>query len=368
MTQGSASPKFKYWNLYSWIVEKINDGTFSYNLKLPSEAELCEKFAVSRQTVRNALRQLSEDGYIFSVKGSGSFVRKHVRRREKRIGVIFTTVSGYICADILSGLETEFTSHGYSVQLEISHGRIENERNFLQKVLDSQLSGMIIEATKSNFPSPNSDLFRQLDESGIPYVFVNSYYSNVPCNAVVWDDENISYKLTSRLIEAGHKKIACIFRYDEMQGGRRYLGYTRAMLDHGLGINDSIICWYSNCDDYHQLSKHQSEMIDSFLSSLKGNCTALICYNDLIAGNVINKLRAQNILIPDEIAIASFDNSDLVQFFGLNSMYSFDHPKDRLGQVAANLLMDLIHNDDTIRRQIITVTCPEDEKDKYEPS
>lgn len=360
MTQGNASTKFKYWNLYSWIVDKINDGSFAYNLKLPSEAELCEQFGVSRQTVRNALRQLGEDGYIFSVKGSGSFVRKHVRRREKRIGVIFSTVSGYICADILNGLENEFTSHGYSVQLEISHGRVESERSFLHKALDSHLSGVIIEATKSSFPSPNSDLFRQLDDAGIPSVFLNSYYSNVPCNAVIWDDENVSYKLTSQLIEAGHKNIACIFRCDEMQGGLRYLGYARAMLDHGLCINDSYVCWYSCSDGYFQIPKHQLDMIDSFLNSLKGNYTALICYNDLIAGSMINKLRAQNVQIPNDIAIASFDNSDLVQFFGLDSMYNFEHPKARLGEVAARLLLDLIHEDNTSRRQIITVTCPEE--------
>lgn len=42
--------------------------------KLPSEAELCETYAASRVTVRSALQSLQEQGYIRTVRGSGSVV------------------------------------------------------------------------------------------------------------------------------------------------------------------------------------------------------------------------------------------------------------------------------------------------------
>lgn len=352
-------PKFKYQDLVQAILAKIKDGTFPYNSKLPSEAEFCSEFSVSRQTVRNALKQLANDGYIYSVKGSGSFVNMSARPRKKKIGVMFTTVAGYICSDILNGLENVFTKNGYSIQLELSHDRCDFETRFLQKMCNSNVSGIIIEASKSNFPTPNAALFRQLDELRIPYVFVNGYYRNVPCNAVVWEDENVAYQMTTRLIKAGHRKIGCIFRFDEMQGAHRYLGYTRALIENDIEINNDIICWYHDTIENSCVKPLQTVLIEKFIDQLSDNCTALVCYNDLIAGIVINRLQMNNIKIPEQISIVSFDNSDLVKLFSLKGFYSFEHPKNEIGHVAAKRLLHLIKHPDDNERQILMVKSPQ---------
>ena len=351
--------KFKYIDLHNWIVDRIRDGTFPYNAKLPSEAALCEQFNVSRQTVRNALKALIDEGYVASVKGSGSFVQKRFNQRERKIGVLFTTVRGYICADILSGMESVFLPMGYSIQLELSHNRSDNERRFLKAMCASNVSGVIVEATKSNFPTPNDALFHQLAEQGVPCVFVNSYYQNVPCNAVVWNDREVAYALTTRLIRAGHKRIGGIFRFDEMQGANRFQGFSQALLDNGMEVNENNVCWYCTPDGYKAYSHRQSNMIDSFVERLETHCSALVCYNDIMAGIIINKLRLRGVGIPEQVTIVSFDNSDLVQLFGLKDFYSFDHPKDRIGKAAAHMLLEMIDGK-RMGCEILTVPTPVD--------
>ena len=42
--------------------------------KLPSERDLCELWNVNRSTLRTAIRRLTEEGKLYSVKGSGTFV------------------------------------------------------------------------------------------------------------------------------------------------------------------------------------------------------------------------------------------------------------------------------------------------------
>ncbi len=42
--------------------------------ELPSEAQLCEEFAVSRMTARHAMHRLAQEGLVFRVRGRGTFV------------------------------------------------------------------------------------------------------------------------------------------------------------------------------------------------------------------------------------------------------------------------------------------------------
>lgn len=62
----------KYKKVAFEISRQIADG--KYTDKLPSEAELVEKYNTSRNTIRNAMDALFEQGLIKRVQGSGYFV------------------------------------------------------------------------------------------------------------------------------------------------------------------------------------------------------------------------------------------------------------------------------------------------------
>lgn len=61
--------------LYARIKATIESGELRPGDKLPSEMMLCERYGVSRVTVRNALAQLVADGLIVKKQGKGAFVR-----------------------------------------------------------------------------------------------------------------------------------------------------------------------------------------------------------------------------------------------------------------------------------------------------
>lgn len=64
----------KYLSIYNNIVNKIENGIYNTNDKLPSEKELMDSYEVSRDTVRKSLNMLEQNGYIQKTKGKGSFV------------------------------------------------------------------------------------------------------------------------------------------------------------------------------------------------------------------------------------------------------------------------------------------------------
>ena len=64
--------------LYLQVVRALKDeivsGVHPVGSQLPTEEELCERFSVSRYTVREALRRLREDNLVSSRQGAGTIV------------------------------------------------------------------------------------------------------------------------------------------------------------------------------------------------------------------------------------------------------------------------------------------------------
>jgi len=68
------SPLPIYFQIEEQIKRKIENGEFQAHDALPSEREYAEQFEISRMTVRQAINNLVNDGYLYRQKGRGTFV------------------------------------------------------------------------------------------------------------------------------------------------------------------------------------------------------------------------------------------------------------------------------------------------------
>ena len=66
------------------ILEKILNETYKLNEKIPNEIDIAAEYGVSRPTVRQAIQNLVNEGYLERIKRRGTFVR------EKKINQEFT--------------------------------------------------------------------------------------------------------------------------------------------------------------------------------------------------------------------------------------------------------------------------------------
>jgi len=78
----STAPRYK--QLADVIRNAIEQGLLRDNQALPSERELADKYQVSRDTVRKAVRFLEERGIVYSDHGRGTFVAPSIVRRMSR--------------------------------------------------------------------------------------------------------------------------------------------------------------------------------------------------------------------------------------------------------------------------------------------
>ena len=59
-----------------WIINQIENGQFGYGDQIPGEYNLSKQLNVSRGTIREAIRELIEEGHLYTIRGRGTFVKK----------------------------------------------------------------------------------------------------------------------------------------------------------------------------------------------------------------------------------------------------------------------------------------------------
>ena len=64
----------RHWDVANMLRQQIRGGRYRVGERLPTEEVLCQQFDVSRHTLREALRALTEDGLIFRRPRTGSVV------------------------------------------------------------------------------------------------------------------------------------------------------------------------------------------------------------------------------------------------------------------------------------------------------
>ncbi len=323
----------KYERIVSWVQTEIENGALRRGDKLPSENELMERFRVSRQTVRRAMEELTEKGVVEGRRGSGTYVTVNTRRyaagKEIRIAVMLTYVDTYIFPSIIKGIESVLSSEGCTLQIAMTDNAVEKERMLLKEFIHTQsVDGIIAETVKSALPNPNMELYREIENMGIPVLFVNSYYKELDIPHISMDDRKAGYLAAKHLAECGHTRIGGIFKADDGQGHLRYAGYTDALMEQEIKIRGDQVIWI----DSEEL-RTMGEESAKFLKRLKG-CTACVCYNDETAYKIVEIFRKAGHRVPEDLSVVGIDNSGLAKFCPV-PLTSVENPVEKLGRTAA---------------------------------
>ena len=228
------------------------------------------------------------------------------------------------------GMSEVTSSYGYDIVVSLITG---GDISGLKRIIDNhKVDGIILTRTLVNDKPA-----RFLKESGIPFVTVGS--TSDP-DIVSVDNDNFSAckELTSILIAKGLKRLALIGgSTGHVISVTRYNGFMAAFEDAGITVDPSLIYL-----DVEAMSKVGGILKDL----LKKNIDGVVCMDDNIAGEVITRCRDEHIRIPEDLRLASFYNSSILEN-AVPSVTSLNFNDRNLGAVAAKTLLDLIDGNRT---------------------
>ena len=112
--------------LYEQIVEKLSDlmvrGILEQDSQLPSVRSLATELSMNPNTIQRAYAELERQGYIYTVKGKGSFVAENSVMKEKRKKDLLIQVSEVIDEAIRLGISGEEIKNMVEIQYQAAEG------------------------------------------------------------------------------------------------------------------------------------------------------------------------------------------------------------------------------------------------------
>ena len=195
-----------------------------------------------------------------------------------------------------------------------------------------------------------TELFAKFREFQIPCVFIQGCYEQMKQQPqVLMDDCKGGYLITRHLIGLGHRNIIGVFKADDTQGQNRHKGYAKALGEAGIAYDPEKVIWFHTEDR----TVHPYEKICQMIRET-AVMDGIVCYNDQIAWEVIRALQDSGLRVPEDISVCGYDDSSMALSGNLR-LTTITHPQEKLGVMAAELLLRLIHGEENGEKDRIMI-------------
>lgn len=339
------SPIPSYFQLQTWLKEQIQQGIFKLNDKIPTEEELVKLTGLARATVRQAIQNLSNMGYLIRKKGLGTFVTTPQVSPQKQtiFGIIVPDIRNGYAPELARGAEDEAAKNKHSLILCSSDDLFVKADFHANRLIDNYVSGVIFVPTSSS-DNMNKIIVQKFQEKNIPVVLADRTIPNLELDFVTTDNFEGAFKLTNYLISKGHKKIAFVYSNIFSTERLRFEGYKKALEDNGIQIDQSIVVSHSGPFNDEQFSKYAASMLKQ-----RKNISAIFAGHDRIALTFYFVARNMGLSFPEDLSIVGYDDLN----FKTISLTTMHQPIYEMGVESMKLINSRIKGENKKPKSII---------------
>jgi LacI family transcriptional regulator len=279
------------------------------------------------------------------------------------VGVILPDISQPFFAQVIRGMEEAARRRGYTLILGCSFYNIKEEERQINILMDQFVDGIIFFCGYDSH-----DHIIEVYDSGIPVVVTDREIEDKSIPSVLIDNSLAMEKAVEYLVEMGHRKIGYVtFSFHNQTTARkRYEGYLSGIKKHGIKYDPELVI----IDDSIRLNELSGayNAVRGLLNN-KIMPSAFVTLADYLAIGLIKALKEVGYKVPQDISVMGFNN-EIVSQFSEPPLTSVKQPKKLMGQMAMDLLLDMVENKEVKDKNIILPTeiierdsvCPLKEK------
>ncbi len=284
-----------------------------------------------RAAVRRAMRALQYR--------PDQVARSLARRETRTLGLVVADITNPFYAETARAIVETARAQGYNVILCNTDNRPRLQEEYVEILRQRRVDGIIFGSVFLRDP-----LVEGLVGDRYPLIMYNRRLRSGSGNYIVLDNVRASRELTNHLLGLGHRRIGFISGLRETStAAERFRGYRDAMRTAGLPVDPSLVRPGGFKPETAQRAAQE-------LLKRRGRPTAIIAANDLMAFEVIQASGDMGLRIPEELAVAGFDDIAMAAHREIQ-LTTMAQQKTEMGRLAATRMLEIIRDPERFARQ-----------------
>lgn len=243
---------------------------------------------------------------VLHLKYQPNLIAKSLKSgRTNTIGLILADISNPFFSYIARIIEDEAKKQGYVVIFGSSDESDKKQEDLINVFVTRQVDAIIMSPAAGTENQVN-----MLRKKGVPVILIDRYFSGVEVDSVHIDNLEAAYKAVSHLIKKGRKRIAMVaYEHPMAHMNDRISGYLKAMKEAKIKVKKEWLVEIAYADVAGDMNARLSKLLNPL--DIDG---ILFASNSLAVGG-LKKILEFDIKVPDQVAIISFDETDVFDFF-----------------------------------------------------
>lgn len=253
--------------------------------------------------------------------------RSLVMRQSKTLGLIVPNIESRFFSSLAKNLEQRCRAEGYALFITNSDGSPENDLDLVSLLVTRGVDGLFLVAAEET--PEDQELADELSHLPVPFVMIDRVVGDLACDKVMFDHELGGYMATKCLLDAGHRRVACMINANKsMTGQKRLEGYKRALAEFNVPFDEQLVI---------ETEYYIADAYEASAKLLETDATAVFASSDNITLGLLKRLHECGRRVPEDYSLVSYDNSAADALFE-PALTSIEQDVTKLSEHAISLM------------------------------
>jgi LacI family transcriptional regulator len=264
-----------------------------------------------------------------------AFAQALARKKSNTLCAIIPFFTNYFFIEVLQGVQDTLASLGYDLIIHGANNQEQLEEYLLRSMKKGRVDGTLLFSLE--LPERFVEVF---SEKKLPLVLVDTFHPMF--DSIRVNNTEGTRIAVEHLLDAGHRNIGMInANIKSVPAKERLQAFKNTLRRHGIEARQENMMNSSQTKNDGFSWEAGYESMQQFLHSGTPLPSAFVVSSDIQSIGVLAALRENNLHVPDDVALVSFDDIEVAKYFDLTTMRQ---PMYKMGELAVKKIIERINN------------------------